>query len=265
MGIFEMKTNYKILYYCLLLVSISFSETLLINSTAVYPNWSKEVDGFTISDTQYTTEDNFYHLLKIKKDSSIFYDTFYIPLRAYVDNVNVRLFKTFSSPLVLERYYVSKVVGSTFEIRVFDEIGTPYCKKETFNNDGGPFDPAYTLKFSEELDEPLIIGMYMDSLYSCQNLSCTHGPQLVSIYILDTENNTIYYNTANKKKQVLITDKFSVFNVLEISESKLWVIVSKMSANPNEAHGTNEEKLLIYIPKKKIKTISDFHLPTNIY
>jgi hypothetical protein len=68
----------------------------------------------------------------------------------------------------------------------------------------------------------------------------------------DGTQGIILYDTESKKSQILFEDKTSVFSVMKISLSQEWVIVSKMPANPDEAHGSNEQKLLVFVPQKKV-------------
>jgi len=77
------------------------------------------------------------------------------------------------------------------------------------------------------------------------------GHRITTIYVLKGHAGTVLFDTEAAPGQVLIQDKESVFFVLSMSPDKEWVELSKMPADPEEAHGTNEEKLLMFVPQKR--------------
>jgi hypothetical protein len=88
-------------------------------------------------------------------------------------------------------------------------------------------------------------------LLQCSNKT-SECDNIEKVYTADGKNNVVLFDTDTKKSQVLIQDSESVFFVMETSKNKEWVELSKMPANPDEANGTNEKKLLMYIPQKRI-------------
>lgn len=256
-----MEISKRIIFYCFIVFKLSLAGKLLIDSNEKEPGWPIKIDGYSISDTIYNSDKFLYHLLIIKDSDKISHiDTFSISEKSMVPDVSIRIYTSFIYPLVIERYFFSPLTGSSFEVRTFKELGDPFCNKQTYVNDGSFSDPIGRLNFTEGTDEPVIERIYEGIPFSTLNVSCSEKMDITNIYIEDNKSNMILFDTKEKEKQVLIKDPNKIFTILEISESKLWVIVSKMSANPNEAYGTNEEKLLIYIPTKKQKIISDFYL-----
>ncbi len=88
-------------------------------------------------------------------------------------------------------------------------------------------------------------------LMNCSSKTAEYE-RIEKVYTAEGKNTVVLYDTDSKKAQVLIQDSESVFFVMETSKNNEWVELSKMPADPDEAYGVNEEKLLMYIPQKRI-------------
>lgn len=86
----------------------------------------------------------------------------------------------------------------------------------------------------------------------CSKQVASQNDKYIKVYVPQGKDSEVLYDTDTKKSQVLIKDSTSVFFVMSTSRNNDWVILSKMPADPEEAHGTNEEILLMYIPQKRI-------------
>jgi hypothetical protein len=86
----------------------------------------------------------------------------------------------------------------------------------------------------------------------CSKQVASQNDKYIKVYIPQSKDSEVLYDTDTKKSQVLIKDSTSVFFVMSTSRNYEWVILSKMPADPEETHGTNEKILLMYIPQKRI-------------
>ncbi|NLE02384.1 MAG: hypothetical protein GX640_21170, partial [Fibrobacter sp.] len=74
----------------------------------------------------------------------------------------------------------------------------------------------------------------------------------MKVYVPDNRPEVVLFDTESKKGQILIEDKNSVFFVMQTSLTQEWAVVSRMPADPEDARGASEEKLLFYIPQKRL-------------
>jgi hypothetical protein len=105
----------------------------------------------------------------------------------------------------------------------------------------------YRLKI--QMVSSIVVTVSLSFLVNCSKRTTEH---IEKVYIAEGKNTAVLYDTDTKKAQVLILDSGSVFFVLSASQNNEWVELSKMPADPDEAHGVNEEKLLMNVPQKRI-------------
>jgi hypothetical protein len=101
-----------------------------------------------------------------------------------------------------------------------------------------------------------IVGIIL-SLGDCDSKTTGHS-HIEKVYIINGKESTVLYDTDSKKSQMLIQDSGSVFFVMGTSKNNEWVELSKMPADPDEASGANEEKLLVYVPQKRVICHPDY-------
>ncbi|MFW5758569.1 MAG: hypothetical protein ACOCYO_07805 [Bacteroidota bacterium] len=136
-------------------------------------DWVVEIKGHFLYERHEIKKNYLQHIIHTSGKSSQFVsDTFFISTDARVNQIYVRLFQSKMYPLIIERSYSSPLTGSTWEIRVFDDIGAKWCAKETFTNDGGPEEPINELQFDSKTDQPLIVEYVNDRITSQKKLSC---------------------------------------------------------------------------------------------
>ena len=136
--------------------------------------WIVVKDNKILTDTQFVHDGVLFHLVYTRnmKGVPLFADTFSISVESQVTTINVSLFSSRTYPLVLERSYNSPLTGSSYEIRAFKKIGSKWCLKETFTNDGGPKDPIYNLHFTSDSDQPVVQEKINGKIVSRKSLTC---------------------------------------------------------------------------------------------
>ena len=75
------------------------------------------------------------------------------------------------------------------------------------------------------------------------------SPEITKIYSNDDEN-TIFFDTSENIKNILVKDKQSVFQIIENSADKKWLIVIRMPADTGDSRSETEYQLY-YVPLKK--------------
>jgi hypothetical protein len=97
-----------------------------------------------------------------------------------------------------------------------------------------------------------IIGFLISQVLLFNSCKSSNSNRITKVYTPEGKQGTILFDTESKTGQVLIKDSSSVFFVMQTSLSQEWAVVSKMPSDPDEANGSNEEKLLFYVPQKRI-------------
>lgn len=105
--------------------------------------------------------------------------------------------------------------------------------------------------FSKAKESHVItIFFLLTSLFS--SAQCINDLTITDVYVPDDKPGVILFEIDEEKSRLLIEDTTSVFFVMQTSATNEWAVVSKMPADPAEAHGTNEEKLLFYVPQRRV-------------
>ena len=102
------------------------------------------------------------------------------------------------------------------------------------------------LKFAARL----FLGLFLLACLPCQ--AQAQSQRITKVYVPKGQDHTVLFDAETAPSQVLVRNKKSVFSVMATSSDNEWVVLSKMPANPDEASGTNEESLLMYVPQKRI-------------
>ena len=97
---------------------------------------------------------------------------------------------------------------------------------------------------------PLFLGLFLLACLSGQ--ANAQSQRITKVYVPKGQDHTVRFETDAGPAQVLIQNKKSVFSIMATSADNEWVMLSKMPANPDEASGTNEETILMYVPQKRI-------------
>lgn len=81
--------------------------------------------------------------------------------------------------------------------------------------------------------------------------SCKKSEKVIDVFVPKVDQSRVLFHTADQKDQVLLANTQEVYTVMDISGTKDWVIISALSSNSAEAHGTNEKVKLYHVMDKR--------------